>query len=42
MTNRTYLWPDRPNDEYAYAKHVWKWFAAAYVIYCIWLYCVTR
>ena len=28
----TYLWPDRPNDEYARAKYIWRWPAAAYLL----------
>lgn len=28
-------YPDRHNDEYPHAKHVWKFFAAAYVVYCV-------
>lgn len=34
---KTYRFPDRPNDEHRHAKHVWKFFALAYVLYVLWL-----
>jgi len=34
---RTYLWPDRPNDDYPRAKYVWIYFALGYLLYFAWL-----
>jgi len=39
---RKYLWPDRPNDDYPNAKHVWKYFAVGFLVYFVFLYVLRQ